>query len=327
MPVVLCFCSSILEASISRDSLKHIIERANDFNERSMVKPSLEYWLKVWSIAEENSWEYESINARISIGELYRKQGDYKGATQFLLPIKRDTLYPDLMVRRCSRLASVYHEWSELKGLHPQKKESYVDSVEHYLNIAIPLAYKYQLFGYMANLKCDLALHKLRNTNECDSIQMLLEEAGTLFLMENDSHNYFGSVSSLIATMYQCGEAQKADSLVDLTLTHLDKTPWIDVRSTIIQNKLNHVKVENDSGNINYWLKMLEEAQAELKYYSEGLIAIESEGSNSNQIEFDQKIEITESEQTSNWQFEFKLTYLVVGLALIILFFRWYKVQ
>lgn len=168
-----------------KDRYENILTKSREFGKINLYSQELELLYEAVDVAKQNVWEKEYISSTIRLAELKRKTGDHRSGIELLKSLEVGEEYPELLIRKYGRLAALYNENKNVPV--PAR----VDSVNHYLNLAIPIAEQYNIRSQLASLKNEKAciLMDVKKT-DLKEILSLFNESAELFKSIGDTHNY-----------------------------------------------------------------------------------------------------------------------------------------
>jgi len=205
----------VAQATTIQQEYNEHIEQAERYRSLSLFVESSQELNRAIAIAKEHDMEREFFNASISRAELYRITEDYEAGIQLLHELEQSDRYPDLHVRKLSRLAALT---MEAKGVKDKER---VLSVLSMLEEALIMAEANGLSMQEAILKNELGYVKRSYGNKEEAILLLRESAATYQALDEEAH-LTRPLINLVNVYQDVNDYRRADSVAAIVFQLLD---------------------------------------------------------------------------------------------------------
>lgn len=189
-------------------------EQATNYSNLSLYVESATEFKKAIKVAENNNLEEQHIRAKIALAEIFRKTQDFDNAFEILKHIPKSDKYPALHVEKLGRIAAIYNE-ANFTTINK------IDSVRHYLDLAMKIAVQYNMPALEASLNNELG-YTITTTINPKQGRVYLLKAASIYQSLNDTINYVGVKINLLNNYSLDDKLEKVPDIRD-ELLHLVK--------------------------------------------------------------------------------------------------------
>lgn len=295
-------------------------KRAWQYTRLAMYRSAVNEWTQAIDMAKVRGLTVQYLDASISLAELMRKTGDFERSLDILLDLPETKNYPRLHVRKLGRIAAVYHEMA------PPPKVNTLDSVEHYITMALELASDFNFTAHEVSLKNELGYFVSRNGSIEKGLAILLE-AAQLYKQLDDTLGYIGSMTHALEDYYTLKDLENIYLVKRELLSLIEGTQWHTAQIDIFDIIGNNAGDIGDSMNFYRWKRKAADAAAlnERAISSQQMAAFRvlhdtrkyQEDAEASKVEAQVKAEELEKQQARTQELTIYLSILAIFILLV----------
>ena len=237
-------------ANAQTDSIRLAIEqceaKAKMFSGMFLYKEALEEIQTALLLAEQYNLEDALLNSNITLAEFYRKTEDYTSGLELLYTLSNSASYPRLHVRKLGRIAALYNE---IPNYHTINN---IDSVIHYLNIAIDIAEQNNFLNEEADLKNELGYTYTGSISPIKG-EKHLRRACELYKANGDTLSYISSSTNLTSCLYRQQKIAEAQTILSELLGLVASGRWLPAEHDVYEIAAQNEVLQKDSLAMYRW--------------------------------------------------------------------------